>query len=131
MQSSTFRYHATKVVDYSIRALFVLIPVIFVLFWLSMSGGLGSEPPEHGQQIFGVLLFVAVAPAHYAVRLLEMLGVSSGFVGWMISFVVIPLFWGGATYALVQLSRRLMSMTRSRLTRRWREGPAASVPHRP
>jgi hypothetical protein len=131
MPSPTFRYHATKIVNYSIRALLVLIPVIFVLFWLSMSGALGSEPPDHEEQIFGILLFVAVAPAQYAVRLLAMLGASSGFVGWMISFVVVPLFWGGATYALVQLSRRLMSMTRSRLTKRWSERPAASVPRPP
>ena len=125
MQSSAFRYHVTKIVDYSIRTLLVLIPVIFVLFWLSMSGGLGRESPDHGEAVFSILLFVVVAPGYYAVRLLDMLGVSSGFVGWMSSFIVIPLFWGAATYALVQLSRRLVSMTRSRLTIRWRRGRAA------
>ena len=107
MQSSALRYHGTKVVDYGIRALFVLIFVIPLLFFLSMSGGLGSERPEQREKIFGALFFVVVAPAHYTVRLLEMLGVSSDFVAWMVGFVILPLFWGAVTYAVVQLSRRL------------------------
>lgn len=111
LHASAFRYHATKIVDYALRSLVVFILVIPTLFWLSMSGGLGREPPEHGEKIFTVLLFVAIAPAHYALRLLEMLGVSSGFVGWMTGFIVVPLFWGAATYAFVQLWRRVFRVS--------------------
>ena len=128
MQSSRFRYHGTKIVDYSIRAVFVLMPFVFVLFWLSVSGGLGTEPPEHGEQIFGILFFVAVAPAYCAVRLLDLIGVSSGFVGWIVSFIIVPTFWGAVTYALVQLSRRFGGMARQRLTSRWSERRPALFP---
>jgi hypothetical protein len=34
-------------------------------FFLSMSGGLGSEPPEHGEEIFAAGFFIAIASAHY------------------------------------------------------------------
>jgi hypothetical protein len=64
MHPSRVRPHAMKIVDYAIRAAFFNVVAIPLSFFLSMSGGLGSESPEHGEEIFAVGFFIAIAPAH-------------------------------------------------------------------
>ena len=113
----------------TIRALFVCLIVIPLLSFPSVSGGLGTEPPEHGEVFFGEMLFLALAPASYALTLLEALGVSSGFLGWMVGFIITPLFWGALAYGIVCWCRGLTGMSRQRLTMRWSERRTAVRSH--
>lgn len=94
------------------RAAFVSVVAIPLLLFLSMSGGIGTEPPEHGEQFFGVALFIVLAPAHYTLVLLHALGISFGFVDWMLTVIVVPLFWGAAFYCVGQLCRVLLRLLR-------------------
>jgi hypothetical protein len=122
MHPSRVRYHGTKIVDYAIRAGFVSVVVIPLLFWLSMSGGLGSEPPEHGEQIFGIAFFIAIAPGVYAGALVHAVGISSGLIDWMLLVITIPLFWGAVAYGVVQFGGFLLGVAgRQRVTKRYGE----------
>jgi hypothetical protein len=118
MQSNPLQYHANKIIDYAIRAGFVSIIVVPLLFFLSMSAGLGSEPADHGQIISGVALFVVLAPAHYLAELIHAAGVSFGFVDFLLMITTVPLFWGAFAYGAAQLGRFLLRMTRQHLGRR-------------
>ena len=117
MERSPLRQHATRIVDYAIRAAFVCLIAVPLLLFLSMSGGLGSEPSEHGEQFFAVVLFMVLAPAYYTLMLVHMLGLSFSFLDWMLGVIVVPLFWGAAAYSVVQLCRALLPMPRQRLTK--------------
>lgn len=117
MQSSPLRQHAIRIVDYGIRAAFVCLIAVPLLFFLSMSGGLGSEPPEHGEQFFAVVLFIMLAPAYYTLMLVHMLGLSFSVLDWMLGVIVLPLFWGAAAYSVVQFCRALLRMRRQHLTK--------------
>ena len=126
MQPRALQRHATKIVDYAIRAAFVCVVVVPLLFFLAMSGGLGSEPPEHGEQFFGLALFVALTPAQYTLTLLHSVGISLDFLDWMFGVLVVPLFWGAVAYGVVQLCSILLHAPRQRLTKRCSERlPAA------
>jgi hypothetical protein len=116
MRSSGLRQHATRIVDYAIRAAFVSVVGVPLLFFLSMSGGLGSEPPEHGEQFFGFVLFVAIAPAYYTLMLVHGVGISFDFLDWMVGVLVVPLFWGAIAYGVVQFCRVLLRVPRQRRT---------------
>jgi hypothetical protein len=118
MGTARVQYHGTKIIDYAIRAAFISIVVVPVLFFLSMSGGLGSEPPEHGEAVFGLILFVVIAPAYYTVGLVHAVGISVGFVDWMLGVILVPLFWGAVSYCVVQLCRVILRASRQRLTNR-------------
>ena len=124
MQPSELQRHTSNILDYSIRAAFVCVVVLPVLFFLAMSGGLGTEPPEHGEQFFGFVLFVALAPAHYTLTLIHSVGISLDFLDWMLGLFVVPLFWGATAYGVVQLWPILLRAPRQRRTRRGREGLA-------
>jgi hypothetical protein len=112
MESARVQYHGTKIIDYAIRAAFISMVVVPVLFFLSMSGGLGSEPPEHGEKVFGLILFVVMAPAYYTIALVHAVGLSVGLVDWMLVVVLVPLFWGAVSYGVVQLCRVILRAAR-------------------
>jgi len=117
MEPARVQFHGTKIIDYAIRVAFISIVVVPVLFFLSMSGGLGSEPPEHGEEVFGLILFAVIAPAYYTVALVHAVGISVGFVDWMLGVILVPLFWGAVSYCVVQLCRVILRASRQRLTR--------------
>jgi hypothetical protein len=117
MQPSPFQHHVGKIVDYAIRAACVSVIAIPLLFFLSMSGGLGSELPEHGEQFFDFVLFVVLAPAQYAQTLIHSVGISLDFLDWMLGVLVVPLFWGAVAYGVAQPCRILLRTPRRRLAR--------------
>jgi hypothetical protein len=105
---ATLRHHGTKIIDYAIRVAVISIVVVPALFFLSMSGGLGSEPPEHSEEIFGVILFIIIAPAYYTVVLVHAVGISVGFVDWGLGVILVPLFWGAISYCASLLCRLIL-----------------------
>lgn len=114
MESARVQYHGTKIIDYAIRVAFISIVGVPALFFLSMSGGLGSEPPEHGEEVFGLILFVVIAPAYYTLALVHAVGIAISFVDWILGVILVPLFWGAISYCVSQLCRVILRASRIR-----------------